>query len=227
MESTIREYLLDRGVQSLVRVVTAPDPFSGGEQLIRAYGLGSVSPNTIVLGDSDEAEHRGQFCSMIQGFHAARRNVVIVRESEYGFGRRGRIDVWWGGLQNNGSLMMILAFLLSTSLAWNRSTVIVKMVVPNESAAAGAQQNLQSILRRSRIRAECEIVAAKGRPFENILLESSSDADLVLLGLAEPTENFSSYYENLQQRVRGLPTTVLVLAAEDISFGEVLLERTS
>lgn len=227
MESTIREYLLDRGVQSLVRVLTAPDPFTGAEQLINAYGLGSVTPNTIVVGDSEDDEYRQEFCSMIRQFHASRRNVVIVRESADGFARRGRIDVWWGGLQNNGSLMMILAFLLSTSLYWSRATVVVKMVVTNDGAAEGANSNLQSILKRSRIKAEAEIVVSEGRPFDEILLESSRNADLVLLGLAEPDDDFVPYYENLQRRVRDLPTTLFVLAAEDVSFGEVLLERNA
>ncbi|HSG81342.1 MAG TPA: Na-K-Cl cotransporter, partial [Gemmatimonadota bacterium] len=54
MEATIREYLLRRGVPSLVRVVTAPDPFSGAERLVSAYGLGSVTPNTVLLGDSEQ-----------------------------------------------------------------------------------------------------------------------------------------------------------------------------
>jgi hypothetical protein len=45
------------------------------------------------------------------------------------------------------------------------------------------------------------------------------------MGMAEPDENFKSYYENIQKRLDGLPTTIMVLAAEEISFGEVLFQQ--
>ena len=43
LESKIREYLEKRGVQALVRLVTAPDPFVGAERLVEAYGIGPLS----------------------------------------------------------------------------------------------------------------------------------------------------------------------------------------
>ena len=40
---------------------------------------------------------------MIAYFNRAKRNVIVVRWNEAtGVGRRRRIDVWWGGLENNG-----------------------------------------------------------------------------------------------------------------------------
>lgn len=38
-EKQIEDYLYNRGVQALVRVIRAPDPFSGSIQLVNAYGL--------------------------------------------------------------------------------------------------------------------------------------------------------------------------------------------
>ena len=226
MEQTIRDYLLRRGVDGLVRVVMAPDPFSGGERLVGAYGLGSVVPNTILLGDSEEGAHREAYCRMIEHFHDARRNVLIVHDRREGdsFGERKRIDVWWGGLQRNGGLMAILAYLMRTSLAWRSAKVSLKLVVPTESAAERARVNLDSIVARTRTGARSEVLVSGGRDFDEILRESSGDADLIFLGLAEPKGDFVSYYERIRQRLRGLPTTVLALAAEDLAFGEVLLE---
>ena len=56
------------------------------------------------------------------------------------------------------------------------------------------------------------------------LLESSKDADLILLGMAEPTDQFVTYYERLRSRTEGLPSTIFVLAAEEIAFREVLIK---
>ncbi len=68
------------------------------------------------------------------------------------------------------------------------------------------------------------MIAAGDRSFADVLKASSGDADLVFMGLAEPRDDFLAYYERMQARLDGLPSTVLVLAAEDLKFGEVLLE---
>lgn len=49
------------------------------------------------------------------------------------------------------------------------------------------------------------------------------EADVVFLGMATTEEqpDYASYYGKLQERTNGLPPTVFVLAAEDISFREV------
>ena len=151
--------------------------------------------------------------------------VVINYNKEKEFGNRKVIDIWWGGLQGNGGLMILLAYLLQSSRAWWDTKVRVKMVVNDEKAAKNAQENLNNILKRVRIDAKAEVLVSGEKPFNQILQESSGDADLVFLGMAEPDEKFSTYYQNIQKRLKNLPTTVMVLAAEEISFGAVLMQE--
>ena len=47
------------------------------------------------------------------------------------------------------------------------------------------------------------------------------------MGLAKPDENFEHYFEKVQKRIKNLPTTVLALAAQKVSFGEVLIQKDS
>jgi hypothetical protein len=224
MERTISEYLDRRGVRALVRVVIAEDPFEGGERLVDAYGLGALVPNTVIVGDSQVPSHRAQYCHMIRRFHEARRNVIMVRDDpERGFGDYRRIDIWWGGLQANGGLMMLMAYLLRTSGNWRRASVRINLVVASEAAASGARANLEQILARMRTGAEPHIHVANGRPFPLILREISADADLILLGMAEPGDDFVDYYQRMHAMVLGLPTTAYVLAAQEVDFSEVLL----
>ncbi|MFV2007682.1 MAG: amino acid permease [Longimicrobiales bacterium] len=224
IESNIREYMAKRGVQALVRVISAPDPFVGAVRLVDAYGLGAFYPNTVLLGHSEEATHRDDFCQMVTRFHESQRNVMIVRRHDHEpFGERRLIDLWWGGLRGNGSLMMILGYLLSTSLRWKDSRVRLKMVVPSQQAAIEAEQNLKVIIEQTRTLATPHVLVSDGRPFDEILSESSQDADLIFMGMAAPGPDFRSYYESLLSRAEGLPTTVFVLASEELAFTEVLL----
>ncbi len=225
LETGIQDFLSKRGVGALVRVVSAPDPFTGSEQLVETYGLGNLVPNTILLGDTKEGAHRAPYCRMVEKFYFSKRNVLIVRDDEErGYGDRKLIDLWWGGLQANGAIMLILAYLLQGSLKWQDATVRLKMVVPDEEAARGARQNLEAMAAKIRTGAEPHVLTSNGRSFFDILQESSKDADLVFMGIASPKEGeFEEYYAELRARTEGLPSTVFVLAAEEIAFQEVLL----
>ncbi len=223
IEANIREYLLKQGVMSLVRVTSAPNPFIGGKMLVENYGMGHLIPNTIVLGHTQEAKHQAGYCDMINHFYLAQRNVVVLRDNENQvFRNKKRIDVWWGGLNKNGGLMIILAHLLQNSASWRGASVNLKLVMPNQQAADDVRKNLSDILSKMRVHVSYDIIISKDRPFYEILKEKSRDADLVFLGMAAPDENFQSYYGNLIEKTEGLPSTLFVLATEDTAFGKVL-----
>jgi amino acid transporter len=229
LESTIREYLEKRGMQAFVRLVSAPDPFAGMEKLVEAYGIGPLVPNTVLVGDTENRESCDRFCQMVATCHNAKRNVLIFRSqperypsSPGGGTRHRRIDVWWGGLQANGGLMLILAYLLRTSWHWRDAEVCLNLVVPNEAAKDAAEQNLHQLVKGLRIGAVPRVIVADGRPFDDILATTSRTADLVFLGLAVPADNFGDYYLDLKRRTSVLPATMFVLASEDLEFAEVL-----
>ena len=225
LERTIREYLQKRGVRALVRVVSAKDPFEGAVRLVETYGLGPLVPNTIVMGDSEQPERREAFCNAIAEIHDSQRNIVIFHENQQQkFGFRRSIDVWWGGMQSNGSLMLLLAYLLRTDINWRNAKIYLKLVVPDQEAAAAAQENMSNLSQNLRIAVIPKVIVAEGRSFDEILYSSSRNSDLIFLGMAKPSENFDRYYEKLQDRVSDLPSTIFVLAAPDFAFGEVLTE---
>ncbi|MBE7386007.1 MAG: Na-K-Cl cotransporter [Leptolyngbya sp. SIO1E4] len=231
LESTIQDYLERQGIQAFVRLVTAPDPFTGMKQLIEAYGIGPLMPNTVLLGDTENPEGRDSFSQIVARCHRAKRNVIILRSSPEQFtlvqrrpSRLRRIDVWWGGLQSNGGLMLILAYLLRTSWEWRGAEICLKLVVPTETAAESAEANLRQLTDSLRIGAVPQVIVAENRPFDEILKISSQTADLVLLGLATPdsVQDFGDYYTKLQTRITDLPNLLLVMASEELAFSDVL-----
>jgi amino acid transporter len=227
MERNVEDYLGKRGIDGLVRVISAEDPFAGTELLVAAYGLGSLVPNTVLLGDSESDEHRPRYCSMVEHLWRSRRNVVIVRDADrVGFGDRKRVDIWWGGLQGNGALLMILGHLLKTSLAWREAVVRLKMVVPTEAAAEDARRNLADMMEQARTQLELSVLVSEDKPALELLHESSRSADLILLGMAAPDQgDFAAYFEQLRERTSDLPCTVFVLASETMAFREVLFPQ--
>lgn len=229
LEAEFRSYLKRRGVEAFVRTVSAPDPFTGARRLVEIYGFGSLVPNTIVLGTSEKMERRDRYCRMIETFHRKRRNVVILRDPEHtGFGRRRTIDVWWGGLQANGGLMLVLAYLLRTNVEWEQAEVRLKLAVRSAEAADEARGELEALLADLRIgEVRLDIIVSDDRPFSEILRSASAGADIVFLGMASPAavDDFRAYYDQLQEMSAGLPPTAFVLADGTLEFAEVLVDR--
>jgi hypothetical protein len=225
LEAKIRDFMGKRGVQGLTRVMPAPNYAIGAKRLVEAYGLGPLTPNTVLLGSSRELEDRARYCDLVEHVFDHRRNVIVVRDEEsLGFGERQRIDVWWGGLRGNGSLLMILAYLLRTSLPWRGAEVRLNMVVANEKAAEGARANLERVVASTRTGLTPRVIVSGGRSFYEVLHESSRGADLVMLGMRPPSgDDYLAYYDELQEKTAGLPMTIFVLAAEEVAFQDVLL----
>ncbi|MCZ6757421.1 MAG: hypothetical protein O7C39_03975 [Bacteroidetes bacterium] len=126
-------------------------------------------------------------------------------------------------MKGNGALILVLAYLLKTSLDWRSAERTIKMVAPTSEAAAGAARNLSEIATSTPTGVQTELLLADDRSFSEILRASSSNADLIIPGMAEPDSDSASYYESLQELTKGRPTTILVLAAETLPFDEVML----
>jgi amino acid transporter len=228
MEERISNYLQERGVRALVRVLTAPDPFEGVERLVEIYGLGPLVPDTVLLGNNETPENRDRYCHLITQLHQAERNVIIYCEnSRRPINRHRQIDVWWGGLHANGALMLIIAELLRDGIDWRYAQIHLKLVVPDQQAAATARANMDALKQNLRIDAVVHVLVAEGRSFDDILHHSSRRADMVVLGIAEPTDNFRDYYTSIQKRIADLPSTLLVLAAPNFAFADVLEKETA
>lgn len=225
LESKIRDYCERRGVRALVRVIPAPDAYSGVKRLVEAYGVGPLIPNSVLLGQNHElSKDRKKFCSLVSDLYRAKRNVFILRaEEKMGFQQRKRIDIWWGGLQGNGALMLILGYLTQTSLMWKGSEVHLRMVVKDEKAKEETFRNLQEIIERTRTNFIPHVITSSGQKFWDLVLEHSQDADLVFLGIRKPQDDFVDYWDKLLTETTNLPATVFVLASEEIDFKDVLL----
>ena len=219
----ISQYLRDKNIKTLVRVTKAEDPFVGSKQLVNSYGLGSLVPNTVLLGDTEENSHHEAYCDMISHFYQSNRNVIILQNDfKLDFEGAKKIDLWWGGLKGNGGFMMIIAHLIKTSPRWDKIDICVKMVVATEEAAKGTRENLKSILLEMRVDFNFDIIVSGGRNFWDILQQESQDSTMVMMGLKTPDQDFATYYKQLKINTSAITNKVFFLAAEDIDFEDVL-----
>jgi len=227
----IADYLEKRDISAFVKVHSAPDPLTGATTLARSYGYGPITPNTLLLGETERPENYHQFAELILAASRRRQNIIIVRESETPpeEKRTERIDVWWYGTQQNLGLMLALAHLLKRSALWRRATLTLKSVVTEAEKKDEALERLQTFIRNVRVDAEAEVFVESPADIFSFIRRHSENADLVLLGMRTPRddetpEEYSGYYEQFLSRSTGLPAAAFVLATEDIDFKAIFKE---
>ncbi len=225
LAATIRDRLGERGVQALVRVVSAETPYRGAALLVEGYGLGTLVPNTVLLGDGETTSDPTEYAAMVAGIHHANRNIMVVRaDDEVGFGKNSTIDVWLHGVRKNGALILTLAHLLATSLGWRGAVINVRMIVRNRDGAGEAADNLNRLIATARIEATVEVIVDERPPLE-VIADRSRRADITFLGLPTPgvdTDDFAGQLRFLLDQTESLSSAVFVLAAGETDH-EVIL----
>ncbi len=98
------------------------------------------------------------------------------------------------------------------------------MMVPTEEATDNVRSNLEPTVKRMRTGAKLEVLVGNGRSYQEVVHESSVEADLIFMEIASPeeSEDFTAYYEKLRASMEDMPSTVFFLAAEPMDFKEIL-----
>ncbi len=228
MEKSMREYLEKREVDAMVKIFPSPNMLAGARALVRAYGYGPLTPNTILLGDTENRDSITEFAELIQLVHRTERNLIMLRESDQDTKDDGEeIHVWWGGNKDNIGLMLTLAYQIQKSPVWKQSKLVVKTIVDTEGEREAAQERLSTFLEEQRIPAEPRVRVKDGEAIYDIIRRTSEKAGLVFMGMRPPRtgetyEEYGRYYESLMEATKGLPPLAFVLAAEPIEFRQVI-----
>ncbi|GAB4191830.1 MAG: Na-K-Cl cotransporter [Simkaniaceae bacterium] len=232
-QEKMREFFANMELPALIEIKNAPTVIDGMKTLIHDYGIGSLIPNTVVLGATRKKDQFRVYAEVIMMAHQLRKNVIIIRESHQSQKtkkRRKQIDAWWGGQnRRNSDLILVLAYMLQTSKEWKGSKLNLKTVISNEKYKDVMLKNLREFSHLSRIRVFPQVVKPEKEEkiFEDTILRCSSRADLVFLGLRPPkpdesVEDYAAYYEQLLKITQDYPPIAFVLSGEAFEFGQIL-----
>lgn len=212
----------------MVKIFASPDMLAGASALVRAYGYGPLTPNTILLGDSGNPENFGEFADLIRLIYRTRRNLIMIRESTTEIrSQEDEIHVWWGGETNNIGLILTLAYQIQKSPIWNQSKLILNTIVGSDNEKTAALNRLETFIEEQRIPATAMVLIKDQPSFYDMIRKASANAGLVFMGMRPPGDNESTaeygiYYESLLKATAGMPPLAFVLSAEPIKFQRLI-----
>lgn len=206
------------GILAFPEVDVVADVPSGIVDVAQANGLAGLTSNTILVGWPKEPERLAQFLAVIRVLTRIRMSALVGRVGERlparlaVRGRRREIHIWWGGIERNGDLMVLLAWLLTRNDEWRGARIRVMSLATDEESRARTERDLGHMLADIRIAAEPRVtLLPPDRHVEDIISEESAEADVVFLGLAVPAKGEElAYAERLARLARGLDTVFFV-----------------
>lgn len=202
------------------------DVIQGIPDVAQANGIGGLDSNTIVLGWPKSEERLVEFLQVVRRLSRLRKSVVIGRVQPGLIPREGErreIHIWWGGLQRNGDLMLLLAHLLTRNGEWRGARVRIMSLASNPHMKENTESFLAKLLPEIRIEADIDVMMLEhGRTVRETIHAESADADVVFLGLDVPEDGTEAAYgERLRELAEPLRTVFFVKNAT-LFVGELI-----
>jgi hypothetical protein len=209
-----------RGLVAFNEVDVVRDFETGVLNVCQAYGIADLECNTVMFGWPTKPGRLEAQLRIMRGVSHAGKSTIIARiDWAYEPGQEKRIDLWWGGQQNNGDLMLLLAHLLRLNQDWQGARLVVRSVARSEEERLSQVESLAKLIPETRIQAETEVILKPDdQDLPELIHAHSHDATVVLLGMMEPRPGTEAEYaRRLEELANGLRTTIFVRNAGEFA----------
>ncbi|MEL7060194.1 MAG: Na-K-Cl cotransporter [Acidobacteriota bacterium] len=209
----MEDALSEAGLDAFAEVNVVRDFENGAIDITQANGIAGLQSNTVLFGLPRDSRRLAAQLRVIRALGRVRKSALIARLAwRVEPGARPRIDVWWGGLENNGDMMLLYAYLLSLNPEWKSARIVVHSVVGSADEARSIEEGLDRLEPEARIVMERQVIVRReGEAVAEIIHRTSADAAAVLLGLTLPEPGAEdAYAQRLMTLAEGLGTTIFV-----------------
>ena len=216
MQLEMNQDLDEEGLVAFGEVDVVQDFEKGVIDVAQANGIAGLQSNTVMFGWPRRRERLESQLRIIRGLSKTGKSTIIARINwAHEPGQQKRIDLWWGGLQNNGDLMLLLAYLLTLNSEWRDAKILVHSIARDEEEQTNQLAALADLIPETRINAESKVILKPSdQTIAEVIHDNSRNADVVILGLMEPEPGAESdYADRLTNMVEGLKTTIFVRSA--------------
>jgi len=212
--------LEEEGLTAFSEVDVVSDYEYGVLDIIQANGMAGLQSNTVMFGWPKRPGRLESTLRIMRSVSRTGKSTIIARTQRiHKPGQEKQIDIWWRGLQNNGDLMLLLAYLLKLNTEWRGANIRICSIVESEKERERMDASLNKLVPETRIKAAIEvIIQPKDVTAAAVMHAHSRDSAVVFLGLREPEPGTESEYaERLRELAEGFNTTIFVRNAGEFA----------
>jgi hypothetical protein len=182
LQEALQTFIREHRLPAVAKTVIANDFESGVLTLLQVAGLGEFRPNTVLVGWSEDGFRQADFGRAIRRVLELEKNLLVFSATKSTTPLNRVIDVWWYA-KDNGSLMLTLAYLLRSTLPWNRHKIRILRIISDPAGIEKAKQGTQGLIENFNIGAEVQVIVSQDPPLE-VIARTSKRSELCFLGLS-------------------------------------------
>jgi amino acid transporter len=212
----IEKFLAENNIKAFPEVLVTPDFNTGINHFLQANSIGPVKPNFAIFGWASDPSRAQAYLNSIKTAVSLNMNIGIVYGKELpDLSRRERknkrIDIWWRGMRN-GSLMVILAYLISRNREWAGAKIRILRVVYSPEEREEANAELLKLIEAARMDVAVKaILQQPGENFPDMLWQHSGKSTVVFLGFQTDADTDPvQFQESYTKMLNRMPTTILI-----------------
>ncbi len=223
----MQKLIKNEGLALFSEVDVVPGFIDGLVTVSQANGMAGIQSNTVMIGWPKKPKDLADMLSAMKKLAVVNKSIILCRINPkrlfHKEGEKKTIHIWWGGLQRNGDLMILLAHLLVQNPEWRGSIIEIISIANNEDMKSFTENYLKNLIEQIRIRAESTVmVKPEGKGFIEIIHSYSKNADAVILGLNTPKDGDEESYAKKLKSICGDLQTVFFVKNSSVFVGELL-----
>lgn len=243
LRQNIKSMLKEHRIEALVSLNESSNILTGMKRVISHYGLGPLTPNTIVCGGMSQEENLISYVEILKLTHEQGRNVVVINDEPQKYCETklsakkvdGDIHVWWDeSSPRNTELMLILAYMLRKKTLWGQPNICLVGIANSEQMREKKLEEFNVLIKCNRFNIKTRVLVAPEASLNDLGLvkQFSSQAAMIFLSLRAPNENekieeYASYFRTLPHKSADFPLVALVMCAPQINLQEVVQIQSS
>ncbi len=220
-ETILRKFIREQDLDAFPVVVVDENIHAAVQGLLQCHGLGGLRPNTLLLGWSQDPQKTGVFSDLLSLVKRMGRSIVVVANKQKDKEARtpvpdGAINIWWSKEQN-GALMLLLAYLLKRNPEWRTRPIRILRPVPPKADIHNVAKEMQEMLALARIEADLVVMPAESHI--EAIRDAMQPSAVLFAGFEPPDEDTDGALISFLQQTVDLPGDILlVYNAGDVSL---------
>lgn len=208
----LRKFISEGELEIFPEAVVCEDFDHGLHTFLQSHSIGPIKPNIMMQGFPLDVSRIEPFIEHLRTIaRIGMSSLVVVNPLNQPCPKNvsGRIDIWWRG-QRNGSLMLILGYLMILNRSLHRVSLRVIRLADSETERDRDQAELDALIEAARIEATSRVIVSDN-DFRQVFHDESADAVTILMGASFPKVGIeSSVFNSIYTLAEGMPPIIMV-----------------
>lgn len=218
-EKLMRIFIREEKLSAFPVVVVEESLADGLKALFQCHGIGGVRPNMLLLGWSNDPQKKESFSAILSITKKMNRSCLILstdQDKETWNNPSGAINIWWTD-SKNGSMMLLMGYLLKGSREWRDCPLRVLRPVELKADVENVKKEMDETLMQGRIKAEI-VILPTDEPL-NAIRNNMAPSAVLFAGFIPAEEDPAGVLLPFMKQTVDLPgDVILTYNAGDVSL---------